>query len=87
VRGSDFGGDAGVARVDPSSDGGKTWQVAQLGKDEGKYSFRRWEARFTLPTKGDYPLMVRCTNGDGVVQPVQAGFMRNVIEATPVAAV
>ena len=35
--------------------------------------------------------MVRCTNADGVAQPDQpnwnpAGFMRNVIEATPVTA-
>ena len=91
VRGIAFGGDTGVARVDLSSDGGKTWQAAQLGKDEGKYSFRQWEARSTLPAKGNYTLMVRCTNSDGVAQPAQAnwnpsGFMRNVIEATPVVA-
>src|SRR5262249_20972678 len=51
ARGIAFGGDSGVAEVDLSSDGGKTWQAAQLGKDEGKYSFRQWEARFTLPAK------------------------------------
>ncbi len=91
VRGIAFGGDTGVGRVDLSSDGGKTWQAAQLGKDEGKYSFRQWEARFTLPAKGNYTLTVRCTNSDGVAQPAQSnwnpsGFMRNVIEATPVVA-
>jgi DMSO/TMAO reductase YedYZ molybdopterin-dependent catalytic subunit len=91
VRGIAFGGDTGVARVDLSSDGGKTWQAAQLGKDEGEYSFRQWEARFTSPAKGNYTLMVRCTNSNGVAQPAQAnwnpsGFMRNVIEATPVVA-
>ena len=91
VRGIAFGGDTGVARVDLSSDGGKTWQAAQLGKDEGKYSFRQWEARFTLAAKGNYTLMVRCTNSDGVAQPAQAnwnpsGFMRNVIETTPIIA-
>ena len=91
VRGIAFGGDAGVARVDFSVDGGKSWNAATLGKDEGKYSFRRWETRFTAPAKGSYVLMVRCTNADGVTQPDQAnwnpaGFMRNVLEATPVMA-
>lgn len=90
VRGIAFGGDTGVKKVEFSSDGGKTWHTAQLGKDEGKYSFRNWNARFT-PAKGDHTLMVRCTNSDNLVQPTQAnwnpaGFMRNVIETTPVVA-
>jgi DMSO/TMAO reductase YedYZ molybdopterin-dependent catalytic subunit len=89
ARGIAFGGDTGVARVDLSSDGGRTWQATNLGSDEGKYGFRRWEAPITLPAKGAYTLMVRCTNSDGVAQPDAAnwnpsGFMRNAIEATPV---
>ena len=91
VRGIAFGGDTGVGRVDLSIDNGKTWQATQLSKDEGKYSFRQWEARLTLPAKSNYTLMVRCTNSDGVAQPAQSnwnpsGFMRNVIEAIPVVA-
>jgi DMSO/TMAO reductase YedYZ molybdopterin-dependent catalytic subunit len=90
VRGIAFGGDAGVKRVDFSPNGGKTWEATHLGKDEGKYSFRRWQTRFT-PEKGDHTLMVRCTNDRDDVQPDQpnwnpSGFMRNVIEATPVSA-
>ena len=89
ARGIAFGGDTGVARVDLSVDRGKTWQPAKLGKDEGKYSFRQWQANFTLPSAGNYTLMVRCTNSNGVAQPGRpnwnpSGFMRNVIEATPV---
>lgn len=91
IRGIAFGGDAGVKRVDFSSDGGKTWRAAHLGRDEGKYSFRQWQTRFTPASKGDYALMVRCTNSGGEVQPSEpnwnpAGFMRNVIESTPVSA-
>jgi hypothetical protein len=89
ARGIAFGGDTGVARVDLSTDGGKTWRSAKLGRDEGKYGFRQWEAPFTLPARGSYTLMVRCINSNGVAQPDQsnwnpAGFMRNVVEATSV---
>jgi len=91
ARGIAFGGDTGVAKVDFSADGGKTWQPAKLGNDDGKYSFRQWEANFTLADKGAHSLMVRCTNSDGVAQPDTAnwnpsGFMRNVIETTSVTA-
>ncbi|MDQ0470218.1 molybdopterin-dependent oxidoreductase [Labrys wisconsinensis] len=89
VRGIAFGGDTGVAKVDLSSDDGKSWQAAKLGKDEGKYSFRQWELPITLTDKGNKTLMIRCTNTDGDIQPAQpnwnpSGFMRNVIEATSV---
>ena len=90
VRGIAFGGDTGVARVDFSSDGGKSWQQTQLGKDEGKYSFRQWQLSFT-PIAGAQALMVRCTSSSGETQPDTpnwnpSGFMRNVIEQTPVVA-
>ena len=52
ARGIAFGGDTGVSRVDFSSDGGKTWQQAELGKDEGKYSFRQWQTRFVAAEQG-----------------------------------
>jgi DMSO/TMAO reductase YedYZ molybdopterin-dependent catalytic subunit len=89
ARGIAFGGDCGVSRVDFSSDGGKRWQAMQLGKDEGKYSFRQWQTSFIPTAAGDQMLMVRCTNTNGEVQPARpnwnpAGFMRNVIEETPV---
>jgi DMSO/TMAO reductase YedYZ molybdopterin-dependent catalytic subunit len=91
VRGIAFGGDMGVARVDVSTDGGGTWQQAQLGTDEGKYSFRRWQLAFSLPAAGQHVLMARCTSTSGETQPDApnwnpSGFMRNVVEQTPVMA-
>jgi len=91
LRGIAFGGDTGVERVDTSSDGGTSWRPARLGPDAGKYGFRRWESSVTFPAKGPYTLMVRCANSNGVVQPDRpnwnpTGFMRNVIESTPVVA-
>jgi DMSO/TMAO reductase YedYZ molybdopterin-dependent catalytic subunit len=91
VRGIAFGGDSGVARVDVSTDGGKTWLPAKLGKDEGKYGFRQWQAQPTPPGPGKYSVMVRCTNENGVTQPDTpnwnpGGYMRNVIESTDLVA-
>ena len=44
------GGGRVVIRVDVSSDGGKTWQVAELIKDEEQplgrvWAWKRWEVR------------------------------------------
>lgn len=85
ARGIAFGGDCGVAKVEISTDGGASWQTAQLGRDEGAYSFRQWQAPLTL-TAGKHKVMVRCTNTKGLAQPDTAnwnpaGFMRNVIES------
>lgn len=86
IRGIAFGGDCGVAKVETSIDGGSSWQVAELGPDEGKYGFRRWNAKISSPAAGSrLSIKVRCTNTNGLVQPGKpnwnpSGFMRNVIE-------
>ena len=86
-----MGGDCGVARVAVSADGGRSWYQTQLGPDEGKYSFRRWDARVPLPGPGSVKLMSRCWNPDGVSQPMQpiwnsGGYMRGNIEITTIVA-
>ena len=86
LRGIAFGGDCGVASVDFSIDRGQSWHRTQLGKDEGKYGFRQWQTQLTLPAPGEYHLLIRCTNSNGVAQPDTpnwnpAGFMRNVMES------
>jgi DMSO/TMAO reductase YedYZ molybdopterin-dependent catalytic subunit len=85
VRGIAMGGDCGVAKVELSADGGKTWRTAELGKDEGAYGFRQWSMQLAAPANGSLTLMARCTNTKGEAQPPEPnwngnGFMRNVIE-------
>jgi DMSO/TMAO reductase YedYZ molybdopterin-dependent catalytic subunit len=89
VRGIAFGGDTGVAKVEFSDDGGKSWRLARLASEQGKYGFRLWDIELPAAARGERILMVRCTNNDGVAQPDQpnwnpSGFMRNVVETTPV---
>ena len=91
IRGIAFGGDAGVAKVELSMDDGRTWQPATLGKDHGKYSFRRWQLDIPQLMKGGHSLMVRCTNAAGDIQPAASnwntgGFMRNVVETVQLTA-
>jgi DMSO/TMAO reductase YedYZ molybdopterin-dependent catalytic subunit len=91
VRGIAFGGDVGVKAVELSIDGGRTWVPTQLGPDLGRYSFRQWRAHLSLP-RGAQTLQVRCTNADGLQQPMTAnwnpgGFMRHVVESVTVTAV
>jgi DMSO/TMAO reductase YedYZ molybdopterin-dependent catalytic subunit len=90
LKGIAFDGGKGVKQVSVSTDGGKTWSDARLGKDLGKYSFREWTLPVTL-TAGMHDLKVRATNSGGETQPEKprwnpAGYMRNVIETTTVTA-
>jgi hypothetical protein len=90
VRGIAFGGDCGVSRVEVSADGGQSWKQTVLGRDEGKYSFRKWGTQVTAPRSGRLILQARCTNTEGESQPNEpnwngGGFMRNVIERVELA--
>jgi hypothetical protein len=85
IRGIAFGGDAGVAQVELSVDGGTSWRQTTLGRDEGSYGFRQWSTELSAPQSGTLALAARCTNSKGAVQPAEpnwnsAGFARNVIE-------
>lgn len=91
VRGIAFGGDTGVREVLFSPDDGVTWTPAHLGRDVGKYGFRRWEAPFLPRKPGQYALKVKTINADGVAQPNTpnwnpGGYMRNVVESITVVA-
>jgi DMSO/TMAO reductase YedYZ molybdopterin-dependent catalytic subunit len=91
LKGIAFDGGSGIAEVAWSSDGGRTWQAADLDPDLGRYAFRGWTARFTPPRPGAYELKVRATNRIGQSQPLEplwnpAGYMRNVVETVRIVA-
>lgn len=89
VRGIAMGGDAGVAKVEVSLDGGRSWKAAHLGSDHGRYSFRRWAISLTGLPRGSHEIAVRTVNTRGEGQkptPIwnPGGYMRNSIETTRV---
>lgn len=86
VRGIAFDGGEGITEVAFSGDGGATWQIAKLGEDLGRFSFREWTASFTPPTKGAMVWKARAINRVGQSQPLDPlwnppGYMRNVVES------
>ncbi len=89
VRGIAFDGGYGIAVVLVSD--GERWFEANLDKDLGKYSFRRWQLTLTLP-EGERVLKVRAVNRIGQSQPEQplwnpSGYMLNAVHAVSLSAV
>lgn len=89
LKGLAFDGGTGIKFVEVSTDGGTTWSRTTLGENLGVYSFREWRLRVTFSAKGDVLLKVRATSNGGETQPLSAswnpsGYMRNVVESTPV---
>jgi sulfite dehydrogenase (cytochrome) subunit A len=87
IDGVAFDGGKGIAKVEVSTDGGKTWAEAKLGPDLGKYSFRRWRYAWT-PAPGQYKIAAKATNAAGETQTLaqwnRSGYARNVIESVDV---
>src|SRR6266480_4940761 len=68
VKGIAFGGNRGISRVEFSFDDGQTWSDAEIYYSGGNLAWSLWKAQWTPARAGDYPLIVRATNGEGDVQ-------------------
>jgi DMSO/TMAO reductase YedYZ molybdopterin-dependent catalytic subunit len=87
LRGIAFDGGSGIRDVTVSTDGGKHWTSALLGKDLGRYAFREWTLDWRPSVGGTSEILVRATNRLGQSQPLDplwnpAGYMRNIVERT-----
>lgn len=68
VAGVAFAGDRGISEVEVSTDGGRTWEPAELETALSGLSWRRWRYVFR-PAEGRETLVrVRATDGEGRVQ-------------------
>lgn len=89
VRGIAWDGGYGIRLVEVSSDGGKSWSDAALGKDLGRFSWRQWYHSFTPDKAGTYTVMAKATNRFGQTQTFEliwngAGYHNNVVQRIPV---
>jgi sulfite oxidase len=69
VRGYAFaGGDRSVARVDVSTDAGRSWRQAELLDDLGRWAWRHWRSVLDL-APGEHEILVRAWDSSAATQP------------------
>jgi DMSO/TMAO reductase YedYZ molybdopterin-dependent catalytic subunit len=62
LRGIAFAGDRGIQYVQVSTDGERSWSLAQLEKPLSPYSWVFWSFRMELPRPGRYSIAVRAAD-------------------------
>ena len=82
ISGAAWSNGSEIAAVDVSTDGGKTWKPAHLGKDKSKYAWRLWNLNWKAP-EGKYSILARAKDAAGNVQPMEqqwnpSGYSWNV---------
>jgi DMSO/TMAO reductase YedYZ molybdopterin-dependent catalytic subunit len=69
IHGAAWSSEAEITTVEISTDGGKTWVAAQLGRDSVENSWRLWECNWKTPaTPGPCTLMARAADSQGRTQ-------------------
>ena len=71
LGGAAWSGEDEVVKVEISTDGGKTWTLADIVRPRHGYSWSRWEYRWQPPGPGRYTLMSKATNSQGETQPME----------------
>ncbi|MGC1448521.1 MAG: sulfite oxidase [Candidatus Sulfotelmatobacter sp.] len=68
VHGAAWAGEADIAKVEISTDGGANWSPASLGHDRAHYAWRLWTHEWKAK-RGDYTILSRATDSQGRTQP------------------
>jgi DMSO/TMAO reductase YedYZ molybdopterin-dependent catalytic subunit len=70
VHGAAWSGEAEIAKVEVSVDGGKTWTMAELDPKSVPSAWRLWNYQWQTPAKsGSHTLIARATDSAGRTQP------------------
>jgi DMSO/TMAO reductase YedYZ molybdopterin-dependent catalytic subunit len=70
IFGVAWAGEEAVARVEVSTDGGGSWERAELLGASNPYCWSLWEYLWEVVEPGEYNLMVRATSTSGRTQPL-----------------
>lgn len=68
LQGCAFAGAAGISRVEVSTDGGGSWEEAEITYAGGPDVWTLWRFSWTAPASGATALVVRATDGAGKLQ-------------------
>jgi DMSO/TMAO reductase YedYZ molybdopterin-dependent catalytic subunit len=71
VAGIAFAGDRGIGKVEVSTDGGRTWEQAEIRAPLSPNTWALWHRRWTPQQAGKHRIIVRATDGRGVTQTSQ----------------
>jgi DMSO/TMAO reductase YedYZ molybdopterin-dependent catalytic subunit len=89
VRGFAWSGEAPIARVEVSLDGGLAWQPATLTSEASRYAWRRWEYVWHAATPSSVTLHSRAADVAGNTQPAvpawnRLGYANNAVQSVRV---
>ncbi len=83
VHGAAWTGESEISKVEVSTDGGKTWEAAQLLGKTVRYAWRLWEFHWRTPARpGRHLIMARATDQRGRTQPLQRDAHRGTYMIT-----
>jgi DMSO/TMAO reductase YedYZ molybdopterin-dependent catalytic subunit len=85
VHGAAWAGEADIAKVEISTDGGSTWNAATLGHEQAHYAWRLWSYDWKAAKSGDYTILSRATDAQGRTQPSTpawnpSGYLYNAVD-------
>lgn len=84
VHGAAWAGEADIVKVEISTDGGATWNLAKLGHEQAHYAWRMWSYDWKAKN-GDYTILSRATDSLGRTQPATpewnpSGYLYNAYD-------
>ena len=71
IFGAAWGGESNVARVEVSTDAGKSWQPAALGAERARYAWRLWDFPWKPLEAGSYVILSHAIDNRGRTQPLE----------------
>ncbi|HVG20893.1 MAG TPA: sulfite oxidase [Blastocatellia bacterium] len=71
VFGAAWCGDAEIAKVELSFDGGRSWKGAKLGPDRAPFAWRIWSYDWTPMAAGSFQIIARAHDTRGRAQPLE----------------